>query len=74
MAGLAFMIYSIVMKASTMRLLSYTGEVTLTNAIEYIPVTPEAEATYVKFIEDYIGIPVTIVSVGPDRNATIVRS
>ena len=30
-AGLAFMIYSIVMKASTMRLSSYTGDVTLTN-------------------------------------------
>ncbi|MBO7096521.1 MAG: FecR domain-containing protein [Lachnospiraceae bacterium] len=29
-AGLAFMIYSIVMKASTMRLSSYTGDVTLT--------------------------------------------
>ena len=29
-----------------------TDEVTLTNAIEYIPTTPEAEATYVKFIED----------------------
>lgn len=32
--------------------LNRTDEVTLTNAIEYIPVTPEAEATYVKFIED----------------------
>lgn len=31
MAGLAFMIYSIVMKASTMRLSSYIGDVTLTN-------------------------------------------
>lgn len=30
MAGLAFMIYSIVMKASNMRLSSYTGDVTLT--------------------------------------------
>lgn len=35
---------------------------------------PQALKDYVKFIEDYIGIPVTIVSVGPDRNATIVRS
>lgn len=32
--------------------LNRTDEVTLTNAIEYIPTTPEAEATYVKFIED----------------------
>ena len=29
-----------------------TGEVMLTNAIEYITTTPEAEASYAKFIED----------------------
>ena len=28
---------------------------------------------YVKFIEDYIGVPVTIISVGPDREETIFR-
>lgn len=32
--------------------LNRTGEVFLTNAIEYIPTTIEAEDTYVKFIED----------------------
>jgi len=32
--------------------LNRTGEVCLTNAIELIPTTPEAEETYVKFIED----------------------
>ena len=32
--------------------LNYTGEVLLTNAIEIIPTTKEAERTYVKFIED----------------------
>lgn len=32
--------------------LNYTGEVYLTNAIEYIPTTPEAEKTYAEFIED----------------------
>ncbi len=32
--------------------LNYTGEVMLSNAIEYIPTTKEAEATYAKFIED----------------------
>lgn len=32
--------------------LNYTGEVLLTNAIEIIPTTKEAEQTYVKFIED----------------------
>lgn len=28
---------------------------------------------YVKFIEHYIGVPIKIISVGPDRNATIER-
>ena len=32
--------------------LNKTDEVTLTNAIEYIPVTEEAEATYERFVED----------------------
>jgi hypothetical protein len=32
--------------------LNKTGEVYLTNAIEIIPTTTEAEETYVKFIED----------------------
>lgn len=32
--------------------LNRTDEVTLTNAIEYIPTTEEAEASYERFIED----------------------
>lgn len=32
--------------------LNETGEVYLTNAIEYIPTTQKAEETYVKYIED----------------------
>lgn len=32
--------------------LNYTGEVFLTSAIEFIPTTAEAEASYGKFIED----------------------
>jgi len=28
---------------------------------------------HLKFIEDYIGVPVTIISVGPDREETIFR-
>lgn len=32
--------------------LNKTGEVYLTNVIELMPTTPEAEASYVKFIED----------------------
>lgn len=32
--------------------LNKTGEIYLTNAIEFIPTTPAAEKTYAKFIED----------------------
>jgi len=32
--------------------LNKTGEVYLTNAIEFIPTTPRAELTFLKFIED----------------------
>lgn len=32
--------------------LNYTGEVYLTNCIEFIPTSPEAEKTYDKFTED----------------------
>ena len=34
---------------------------------------PENLRYYIKFVEDQTGIPVTIVSVGPDRNSTIFR-
>lgn len=34
---------------------------------------PQALKDYIAFIEKYIGLPITIISVGPDRNATIVR-
>lgn len=34
---------------------------------------PQQFTDYVKFIEDYIGVPVTVLSVGPDRDATILR-
>lgn len=34
---------------------------------------PENLRKYIGFIEDQTGVPVTIVSVGPDRNATIFR-
>jgi adenylosuccinate synthase len=35
---------------------------------------PENLKSYIKFIEDQTGIPVTMVSVGPDREETIFRS
>lgn len=35
---------------------------------------PQAFKDYVKFLEDYLEVPVTILSVGPDREQTIVRN
>ena len=32
---------------------------------------PQNLNEYVKFVEDFVGVPVKIVSVGPDRNQTI---
>ena len=34
---------------------------------------PKALKDYIAFIENYIGLRITIVSVGPERNATVVR-
>lgn len=34
---------------------------------------PKEFKDYIKFMEDYIGVPVTIISLGPDREATIER-
>ncbi len=34
---------------------------------------PQKFISYVKFIEDYLGVPVKILSVGPDREQTIIR-
>lgn len=35
---------------------------------------PAAFTDYIKFLEEYLEVPVTILSVGPDREQTIVRS
>jgi adenylosuccinate synthase len=34
---------------------------------------PAALSSYIKFIEDYLKVPITIVSVGPNRSQTIER-
>lgn len=34
---------------------------------------PKSFLSYVRFIEDFLGIPVTILSLGPDRTQTIIR-
>ena len=35
---------------------------------------PQAFKTYIKFIEEFLETPIKIVSVGPDRNQTVVRA
>lgn len=44
----------------------------ITQCKDWGELPPELEA-YIKFIEEETGVPVTIVSVGPDRSATIYR-
>lgn len=34
---------------------------------------PDNAKAYIKFIEDFAGVPVTIISVGPDRDQTIIN-
>ena len=34
---------------------------------------PEEFNAYLDFLEDFLGVPIKIVSVGPDREQTIVR-
>ena len=34
---------------------------------------PSEFLDYIKFIEDKVGVPIAIISVGPDRNQTIFR-
>ena len=34
---------------------------------------PESFKNYIKFMEDYLGVPISIISLGPDRDATIER-
>ena len=34
---------------------------------------PEEFNAYISFIEDYLGVPIKIISLGPDRSQTIER-
>jgi adenylosuccinate synthase len=43
------------------------------SAIREFAKLPESLKQYIKFIEDQTGVPVTMVSVGPDREETIFR-
>jgi len=43
------------------------------STIKYYGDLPRTTRDYIEFIEDFTGIPVALISVGQDRNATIVR-
>ena len=45
----------------------------LTECRNYSDLPVEAKE-YIEFIEEYTGVPVKIVSVGPDRTQTMVRA
>ena len=34
---------------------------------------PQEFKNYIKFMESYLGVPISIISLGPDREATIER-
>jgi len=44
----------------------------LDNVTDY-DALPSQLHDYIKFIEDYVGVPINIVSVGPDRQQTIIK-
>lgn len=52
---------------------SFPGWKTDITKIENFDELPDNLKTYIKFIEDEVGVKISIVSVGPDRNQTIIR-
>ena len=52
---------------------AFPGWKTDLSAIKDEQTLPQAFKDYVAFVERYVGVPVTILSVGPDRTQTILR-
>ena len=44
------------------------------SAITQYDELPKQAKEYIEFIEDFIKVPITFISVGPDRNQNIIRS
>jgi adenylosuccinate synthase len=51
---------------------TFEGWKTDTTGCRKLPELPEKLNEYLKFISDYIGIPISYISIGPDREQTIV--
>jgi adenylosuccinate synthase len=43
------------------------------NQVETVEDLPKAFVNYLNFLEEYLHVPITIVSVGPDRKSTLRR-
>ena len=53
------------------KMLGWSEDITAVRSFEELPRTCQE---YVLFVEEYIRCPITMISVGPDRNANIFRS
>src|SRR5688500_11573432 len=53
---------------------SFKGWKRKTVGIQEFSALPEAARTYIRFIEDHVGCPITIISTGPRREETILRA
>ena len=51
---------------------SFPGWMTELKDMRRVQELPEAFTDYIRFIESEVGVPVTILSVGPDREQTII--
>ena len=51
----------------------YAGWRESTLNIQEFDQLPEAAQSYIKAIENYLGIPIDIISTGPKRNQNIIR-
>ena len=44
-----------------------------TDNVNDIDAMPQALKQYIKYIEDAVGVPITIISLGPDRAQTLIK-
>ncbi len=51
---------------------SFKGWGKLPESMEYAKMPAELK-TYIKFVEDAVGVPITLLSVGPERSQTLIR-
>ena len=52
---------------------SFEEKVLYINNVNDIDAMPQALKQYIKYIEDAVGVPITIISLGPDRAQTLIK-